>query len=233
MKKKLFLTAVFAALLASGIVSAAAATEYEWSMDLDCTLCHQKEVVSLESGEEAAAEKEVDAKEAPASKDTTNNKDTEDEPAAGKATDQEPARPSVGETTEDSGIADYAAMHVATFGFECATCHVESEGLEAGHKKLNSGKEAKRLRKSEVDASFCTDCHQIEELAEATATYTGLTDANGTCVNPHDLPAGESHESVLCTDCHQVHSEKTLNETAVTTCNGCHHAGVFECGTCH
>ena len=31
----------------------------------------------------------------------------------------------------------------------------------------------------------------------------------------------------------QAHSGKQIDLTAATTCNSCHHAGVFECGTCH
>ena len=98
---------------------------------------------------------------------------------------------------------------------------------------MNSGKEATRLKKSEVDASICLTCHQPEKLVEATADYTGLTDTKGTTVNPHELPKVGNHETIQCFNCHQVHSEKAITETAIAACNSCHHAGVFECNTCH
>lgn len=211
MKKSVLVVSALATAMAFGMVSLAnaAQTEYKWSMDLDCALCHAKEAASL--GLTAAAE-EGTADGAKADAGMTDEE-------LGSA-----------HTTE---VADYAQMHVQNFKFECATCHIESEGLEKAHKKLNSGKEATRLKKSAVDDSICLTCHQPEKLVEATAGYTGLTDTKGTTVNPHELPKVENHETIQCVDCHQVHSEKAITETAIAVCNSCHHAGVFECGTCH
>ena len=211
MKKSVLVVSALATAMAFGMVSLAnaAQTEYKWSMDLDCALCHAKEAASL--GLTAAAEEGT---------------------ADGAKADAEMTDEELGSahTTE---VAAYARTHVQDFKFECATCHIESEGLEKGHKKLNSGKEATRLKKSEVDASICLTCHQPEKLVEATADYTGLTDTKGTTVNPHELPKVENHKTIQCVDCHQVHSEKAITETAIAVCNSCHHAGVFECGTCH
>ena len=211
MKKSVLVVSALATAMAFGMVSLAnaAQTEYKWSMDLDCALCHAKEAASL--GLTAAAEEGT---------------------ADGAKADAEMTDEELGSahTTE---VAAYARTHVQDFKFECATCHIESEGLEKGHKKLNSGKEATRLKKSEVDASICLTCHQPEKLVEATADYTGLTDTKGTTVNPHELPKVGTHETIQCFNCHQVHSEKAITETAIAACNSCHHAGVFECNTCH
>ena len=211
MKKSVLVVSALATAMAFGMVSLAnaAQTEYKWSMDLDCALCHAKEAASL--GLTAAAE-EGTADGAKADAETTDEE-------LGSA-----------HTTE---VAAYARTHVQNFKFECATCHIDSEGLEKGHKDLNSGKEATRLKRSEVDDSICLTCHQPEKLVEATADYTGLTDAKGTTVNPHELPKVGNHEIIQCFNCHQVHSEKAITETAIAACNSCHHAGVFECGTCH
>ena len=211
MKKSVLVAAALATAMAFGMVGLAnaAQTEYKWSMDLDCALCHAKEAASL--GLTAAAE-EGTADGAKADAGMTDEE-------LGSA-----------HTTE---VATYARMHVQDFKFECTTCHIESEGLEKAHKKLNSGKEATRLKRSAVDDSICLTCHQPEKLIEATADYTGLTDTKETTVNPHDLPKVENHKTIQCVDCHQVHSEKAITETAIAVCNSCHHAGVFECGTCH
>ena len=211
MRKNVLVISALATAMAFGMVGLAnaAQTEYKWSMDLDCALCHAKEAASL--GLTAAAEEGT---------------------ADGAKADAEMTDEELGSahTTE---VATYARMHVQDFKFECTTCHIESEGLEKAHKKLNSGKEATRLKKSAVDDSICLTCHQPEKLVEATADYTGLTDTKETTVNPHELPKVGNHETIQCFNCHQVHSEKAITETAIAACNSCHHAGVFECNTCH
>lgn len=211
MRKNVLVISALATAMSFGMVGLAnaAQTEYKWSMDLDCALCHAKEAAVL--GLTGAAE-EGTADGAKADAGMTDEE-------LGSA-----------HTTE---VAAYARMHVQNFKFECTTCHIESEGLEKAHKKLNSGKEATRLKRSTVDDSVCLTCHQPEKLVEATADYTGLTDTKGTTVNPHELPKVENHKTIQCVDCHQVHSEKAITETAIAVCNSCHHAGVFECGTCH
>ena len=211
MKKSVLVVSALATAMAFGMVSLAnaAQTEYKWSMDLDCALCHAKEAASL--GLTAAAEEGT---------------------ADGAKADAEMTDEELG-SADTTDVAAYARMHVQNFKFECTTCHIESEGLEKAHKKLNSGKEATRLKRSAVDDSICLTCHQPEKLVEATADYTGLADIKGTTVNPHELPKVENHKTIQCVDCHQVHSEKAITETAIAVCNSCHHAGVFECGTCH
>lgn len=38
------------------------------------------------------------------------------------------------------------------------------------------------------------------------------------------------HADIVCADCHAMHS---AGSTAAETCVSCHHAGVYECNTCH
>ena len=224
-------TVAFAALLAVGVSSCLVAssyaagekgTDYEWSTDLDCALCHQKEVASLEPG---AAPEAVDT-EAAAGNQKSSAEAKEETTGAKSASPAE-------DSDRIAEISGYAVIHADTLGLTCTDCHMESDGLDAGHKKLNGGKEAKRLKKSEVPSEVCTSCHRAEDLAKATAGYEGIVDNNGTVVNPHALPGGESHDSIHCTDCHEAHSGRTIDETGMGTCISCHHAGVFECNTCH
>ena len=149
----LALTALLAAVLAPAAWAATQETSYEWSMDLDCALCHQKEAEGLAPAE---ADKAEGAEAAP----------------AGSGAD--------GKGTGAAQVSAYAAMHAQTFGLECVACHSDEKGLAEGHKNLNSGKEARRLKKSEVGSEACTTCHKAEDLAEKTAEYQGLTDKNGT-----------------------------------------------------
>lgn len=257
MESRAFTAAACAAALVLGLGAFAAlghaagatsgdATEYTWSMELDCSMCHQKEVASLASSEtdgqdraqtEAAGEK---ADAAGADADAAGEKAGAEKAGTGttstgveKAGADEPNADDAAQADRLAAIDGYAAMHATSFGLSCTGCHVESEGLDKAHAKLNSGKEAKRLKKSEVESAVCVTCHQTDVLAEATTNYQGVVDNNGTVVNPHALPETESHESVNCTDCHQVHSGKSITDTAMTTCTSCHHAAVFECNTCH
>ena len=70
-----------------------------------------------------------------------------------------------------------------------------------------------------------------EEHVALTAGVTELTDSNGTMVNPHEVMGlTEGHADIVCADCHAMHS---AGSTAAETCVSCHHAGVYECNTCH
>ena len=135
-----------------------------------------------------------------------------------------------------SATSDKAAFgaHVA-FGLECVACHTD-EALPKIHEGVDaSSKLPSRAKKTSVDSELaCLTCHDQEALAEATADSTVLTDKDGLVVNPHKLPATESHEEeVGCGSCHKMHSDKPVKRTAMATCNSCHHANVFACGTCH
>ncbi len=206
------------------------ATDYTWSIDLDCSLCHERQYASLGLETEGSAS-DTKAKTAE-NEDESNGKGS----STNKKTDiKTEANAETTESSADLGaISSYASMHAQSLQLTCTSCHEDTEGLAKGHKKLNSGKEAKRLKKSEVSSDVCLTCHNQTELAETTKDCTILTDENGTVVNPHDIPDVEDHGDITCTSCHTVHdTEDGIAKTALTTCTNCHHADVFECGTCH
>lgn len=141
---------------------------------------------------------------------------------------------------------------------DCVVCHDDEKGLAKAHEKMDSGRTAKRLRHSDMTNDGCVSCHNQDDLAEATEGCTVLTDINGAVANPHDLPENDDHATILCVDCHEVHvdaavpaeedeeTEDTVDGAAAgdvflssadalaqETCLSCHHAEVYECGTCH
>ena len=144
------------------------------------------------------------------------------------------AVPQTAKDGEEAELGSYVAMHAEQFGLTCVDCHEDTKELAAGHKKLNSGKEATRLRKSSVGQELCLTCHKTEDLAKATVDSDVLVDKQGTVVNPHDLPQVKDHATLACVDCHRAHEQDVpVAESAMAACTGCHHAEVFECGTCH
>ena len=206
-------TAVAALALAGCLVPVAAfAADSAWSMDADCASCHAKEAqthVVIEDAEDAGAAGVGDAAK-PASKDAAASEPT----AAG------------------ADPLPLAAVHQAV---PCTGCHSDEKVLSTVHDGVTAdSKLPKRLRKAKIDEALCLGCHgSYEDLAEKTADCTVLTDSAGTVVNPHDLPEGADHAKIDCLDCHSMHKEQSSMATAMNTCTGCHHAGTFECGTCH
>lgn len=233
------------ALAASGSASDGGKTDYVWSTDLDCALCHEAQAASAEAAvapdlaaqkpaqEEGAsqgeAEKAAESSDAKGAEGAADEKGSQGE---GGSKDVAPA-----DDEHAAAITAYAAMHATDLGFDCFTCHSDAKGLEEAHdaKKLNSGKEARRLKKTEVSSEFCQGCHDQEALVEATADYPGLVDKGGLVVNPHDLPQNDSHDGLDCVSCHAAHPEEgaAIQDQAMNQCISCHHAEVFECGTCH
>ncbi len=150
------------------------------------------------------------------------------------------------EWAADSDCATCHASHSATVQADvhstaaeakdmgCMACHADSEGLDAAHEGVSMGdKEPKRLKSTEVASETCLGCHDKAEVIASTAELTVLTDANGTTINPHDMPEVESHADVGCVDCHNIHDDQTTQEAASGYCIGCHHHEVYECYTCH
>ncbi|MDR0514521.1 MAG: hypothetical protein LBG81_05100 [Coriobacteriaceae bacterium] len=140
--------------------------------------------------------------------------------------------------TEESSLTNTksaAGIH-KTEGLECMDCHDDQAGLAKVHEKVEAGQAtSKTLKKTKVKTETCTasGCHDNDaERIAATATFTGLTDTNGTTKNPHDLPQGDGHKSLSCSTCHQGH-KTFVAEEVIDECYTCHHAQVFECGTCH
>ena len=108
-------------------------------------------------------------------------------------------------------------------------------GLESAHAEvdMNDYQVPKKLKKTDVSKEACLSCHDQAEVAAATADLTVLTDDNGLTVNPHELPGNSEHDKLVCAKCHTMHEEATPDENAADACASCHHAGVYECHTCH
>ncbi|KUO62669.1 MAG: hypothetical protein APF84_06880 [Gracilibacter sp. BRH_c7a] len=118
-------------------------------------------------------------------------------------------------------------------GFSCATCHADNENLAKAHEGATDSKRMPtKLKTTKVEEQACLSCHNKEDLVEKTCDVL-LVDSEGTSVNPHELSENESHALINCNNCHSMHSSKTFQEQATLTCLSCHHAEVFECGTCH
>jgi hypothetical protein len=172
---------------------------------------------------------------------------------------QDGERPSTGDTGQDTAVdlptwtmeSDCAGCHVteaasatnsacpysahASQGLTCTTCHVDDGGkLSRAHEKYATANLPKKLKSTAVSASSCLSCHNEDDLKAKTAGSTVLTDKDGTAANPHDLAQNTSHtENLSCSSCHGMHSSESLADEARNTCLGCHHADVYECGTCH
>ena len=139
---------------------------------------------------------------------------------------------------EDGSMDDaacLAAMHAAE-GTTCATCHTDEQGLASVHEgKTASDAMPKKLKKTAVEAQTCqsSGCHNetADEMTALTAGYTELVDTKGTQVNPHEVMGlTEGHADITCSNCHNMHEAEVA---AADTCVSCHHAGVYECNTCH
>lgn len=117
----------------------------------------------------------------------------------------------------------------------CVSCHADSAKLASVHEGATAEKAIRAALKSTVvQAEACESCHARVDVAQATTDVVVLADANGTTVNPHDLPESESHEELTCINCHQMHvSDADIEKKAQRACANCHHADVYECYTCH
>lgn len=128
-----------------------------------------------------------------------------------------------------------ASIHQAQ-GATCTTCHTDEAALAEVHADAQAGAQTPtHLSSSDVSQDACLTCHNLEELAAATADFDGLTDTQGTTVNPHALPENADHAAeATCSSCHKMHEGDSEPATeARRTCNDCHHEGVYECYTCH
>lgn len=119
-------------------------------------------------------------------------------------------------------------------GAVCATCHSDERTLSLVHKKTDGKKAPTSLKRTKVADEACLACHDdAKKLAKATVSKQ-VEDEKGAKVNPHELPSNDSHDDVRCANCHKLHETKPdASKEALSTCLSCHHAGVFECGTCH
>ncbi|MGV8084436.1 MAG: cytochrome c3 family protein [Coriobacteriia bacterium] len=144
--------------------------------------------------------------------------------------DCSPCHKSESATDSKCLAATHAAANVA-----CASCHADVNGLTSAHEGVtaNDVKATVAMTKTTVSSDTCKSCHDVAAVAAKAAGSTALTDANGTVVNPHELPANSDHATLECTSCHKAHSTTAVATTAMRACTSCHHANVFECGTCH
>lgn len=117
----------------------------------------------------------------------------------------------------------------------CIDCHPSDKALEKVHGKIDADSKPKnKLKKTSVGDDACLKCHDLDAISAATPAEAFLVDLNGTSVNPHDAKAmTSSHEELYCVSCHTTHKEGDVNDNAYKACLSCHHAEVFECGTCH
>lgn len=134
-------------------------------------------------------------------------------------------------SAEQDSFAD-STLPAASHSGECTTCHSDVDGLTATHTAATSATRQPSAKfKGEISNDLCFGCHgSYEELAEKTADSQALSDEQGRVVNPHAVPETEGHETPLeCTSCHRMHKAYE----PMQYCEGCHHEGGFECGTCH
>lgn len=139
-------------------------------------------------------------------------------------------------STESDSLIDASCEISASHGqLACSSCHTDTAGLEEAHEGVDPGnyKAPKRLKDSEVPKEACLSCHDPEDMIAATSDLAILTDDNGTTVNPHDLPENEEHADITCGKCHAMHEAGDPQADAPGVCASCHHAGVYECYTCH
>jgi hypothetical protein len=119
---------------------------------------------------------------------------------------------------------------------ECVYCHTDDDGKLTTAHASTAGKQAPtKLRTTAISSDTCLgSCHEQGELITATADYDRLTDPYGTTVNPHDIPQNADHDAeITCSSCHNMHKAGDVFSTARSHCLSCHHAGVYECYTCH
>lgn len=137
-------------------------------------------------------------------------------------------------STQDSSLR--ACIHATQAATTCVSCHTDESTLATVHQNATAeGPMPKKLKKTTVDAQACqaSGCHDVsaDEFKALTADVTDLVDSNGTMVNPHEVMGlTEGHADILCSDCHSEHKP---DAGAANTCVSCHHAGVYECNTCH
>ncbi|MGV8083897.1 MAG: hypothetical protein AB2L09_09750 [Coriobacteriia bacterium] len=139
------------------------------------------------------------------------------------------------EAKSASNTATTYSAHASQQGVQCGTCHSDDDkALTEAHKDYATAEQPTKLQKTKVSPDTCSGCHNADDLKIKTAGVTVLTDSQGKTVNPHDLPVNADHTtSITCTSCHEMHGTDSVDETAPKVCLSCHHADVYECGTCH
>lgn len=141
--------------------------------------------------------------------------------------------------SEAASVQDATLLAAKHSAKKCADCHdvTALSGLHANVTGPPTQEQATRMRKSARamgTKEFCLKCHgSLEELAAKTAASTALKDINGTVVNPHAIPSSPKHDSAKVSDCLKCHAIHKASPEVGSACKSCHHADVFQCGTCH
>lgn len=137
------------------------------------------------------------------------------------------------EATSTTGTEACLAKAHADLGNKCADCHEDTSALADVHANAGDATPASALKKTEVTAQTCLSCHEsLDVLAQKTADVA-IVDDVGNSANPHALQSSKDHDAIACADCHVSHKASDALSEAKSVCLSCHHAGVFECGTCH
>ena len=90
--------------------------------------------------------------------------------------------------TEAESATDAACDASQHADMTCIECHTDESQLATMHEGKTTGdRMPMRLKKTTVDKSLCTPCHDQATIAAASADCTVLTDVNGKTVNPHEL----------------------------------------------
>lgn len=135
-------------------------------------------------------------------------------------------------TVEGGSMENSACVGSRHSDMACIACHVDNGELTEIHQAAKNSKPGKIKRlESPIKNEFCFTCHgSYESLAELTVGVTVLTDKSGTTINPHAIPTNAEHDTdPACKDCHAMHGDSDPQ----AYCRSCHHADVYECGTCH
>lgn len=136
---------------------------------------------------------------------------------------------------EGESMADASCEASSHVDMTCIQCHDDEKALSLVHEgKTAENTSPKKLRKTEVSNDLCLSCHYgtREALIEATSDVI-VVDSEGTGRNPHDVGDVAEHGDIACADCHNMHDSNPIEDQAKDKCLSCHHADVFECGTCH
>ena len=133
--------------------------------------------------------------------------------------------------SENSG----AGIHVMHADASCISCHADEATLSTVHENATPDRVMPNQLKTSMVTCQSSGCHDLtdEEMLDLTKDVTELTDIEGTMVNPHEvIGLTPGHSEITCSSCHVMHGS-TTDVYAAETCISCHHAGVYECNTCH
>lgn len=154
------------------------------------------------------------------------------------------------ESASDSTTA-YSSHTILDNARNCIDCHNDEGGLlSTAHESYldEKAKLPKKLKETSVVDATCIaiGCHSVDELLAKTSDDSlMLVDSEGTTVNPHSMLTDEKHAfggeagaDIRCATCHKLHETESaeafaIAETAQARCKSCHHADVYQCGTCH